>query len=469
MQEIRTYLRDLGPRIGAEFFFVGGCVRDSLLGKEPKDIDLVARGLPLDDLMDALNKEGRATLTGVLFRVIMFHPDRHDLPMMEIALPRTEVSLGSGHNDWDVMVDHALPIEQDLARRDFSVNAVARNVHTDELHDPTGGLDDLKNGVLRAIHNSSFEDDPLRVIRGIRFVAKLGFDFDQETRAQMEQHVHLLKTVSVERFQAELLGMLVQPHVGKALRLLRDIGALPHFIPELQAAVGSQQNKWHDHDVFEHLVRVVENTDTDDPYTRLAALLHDVGKPRTRWVGPDGEAHFYMPEKDQEMVEPPEVPGAHEDVGADMTYGIMTRLRFSSWHTVRVSTLVREHMFARGPALSRRSARRFLARLDGVPGGIEDNVEALFALRYGDNRGGKVKYNLEGDAEDRRFHQLVREEMEKQTAFTVRDLAVNGHDLMQLGLVGAQIGSAQRMLLDRVIDDPELNTREILLGLVQGS
>lgn len=468
--ETTTYLRDLGESIGVEFFYVGGCVRDGLLGNtNPEDIDLVARGLPAEDLVEALSRHGTARIVGHLFKVLMFYPDEYTgHNTFEIALPRTEKSLGVGHKDFEVLVDHTLPIEKDLLRRDFTVNSMARSLKTGELIDPLNGEADLRAGLLKAIHNQTFEEDPLRVIRGIRFIAKLGLTPDESTHEQMVANAHLLSTVSKERFQAELLKMLLQPHVGKALRYMRDIGALPHFIPELQDAVGCAQNKWHDHDVYSHLVSVVEHIVTDDPYEAIAALLHDIGKPPTRWVGPDGEAHFYMPEEGQEVVEAPKVPGAHEEVGAEMAYEILTRLKFSSWHAARVAGLVREHMFARGPNLSPRVARRFIARLDHMPGGVEENVRALFAIRYADNRGGKVKFSLEGDAWDQQFHRTVLAELEKQTAVSVRDLALNGHDMMQRGLVGVEIGEALNWLLEQVLDEPSLNTRSGLESLLDG-
>jgi putative nucleotidyltransferase with HDIG domain len=259
----------------------------------------------------------------------------------------------------------------------------------------------------------------------------------------------------------EFLKMLTQPHVGKALRYLRDIGALPHFLPELQACVGCTQNKYHDYDVFEHTVRVVENTVSDDPYVRLGALLHDIGKPKVKWVGKDGVAHFYKPEEGQEFLVAPEVAGAHEDVGAKMAYRIMSRFRFSTNHATRVSAFVREHMFAQSG--SKRVARRLLARLDHVPGGLEANAEALFAIRFGDIRGGKSEFSTSDIGTNERLLALVRAELANDAAVTVRDLAVDGHDLMALGITGPDIGATQRYLLDLVLDDPVVNTRDGLL------
>ncbi len=466
-EELTQYLVGIGDQIGVEFYYVGGSVRDELLGLHaPDDFDLVVRGLPMDELMEALRPFGGVELTGQLFPVLRFHTREAGFGQLDLALPRTEVSNGSGHNDWEVMTDHTLSIEEDLVRRDFTVNAMAENLKTGELHDPLGGKADLEAGVLRSINNQSFEDDPLRVIRGMRFVAKLGFEVEAETLVQMTQNAHLLVTVSGERFQMEFLKMLTAPHVGKALRLLRDIGALPHFLPELQAAVGCAQNQYHSHDVFEHTVRVVENCTSRDPYVRLGALLHDIGKPKVKWVGLDGVAHFYMPEKGQEFLQPPEVAGAHEEVGAEMAWAIMSRFKFALSARTRVSALVREHMFS--STLTPRTARRLIARLDNVPGGVEANVHALFAIRFADTLGGKTNWSTDDLLRNSVGYDLVLRELEQQSAVTVRDLALNGHDLMRFGLKGPQIGEMQRAMLEQVLDDPEANTRENLLAFAAG-
>lgn len=479
--KLYTYLRDLGDEIGVEFYAVGGSIRDEILGIPTADHDVVARGLSEQDLMAALRQHGKVDRTGAAFGVIRYFPRDKSLPMVEIALPRKELSIGFGHKDFTVEFDHTLPIEEDLIRRDFTVNAIARDLKTGKLIDPCNGLKDLENRKLRVISDTSAQDDPLRVFRAIRFVAKLGFDTDPETDAQLRAAVNavvhedghdepLLLTVSAERFQMELLKMVTQPHIAKGLRYAHEIGALALVLPELDNAVGVTQNKWHSYDVFEHTLAAVEACPSTDPYVKLAMLFHDIGKVPTRWVakgeGPEN-GHFYLPDKGQEF-EPghePRIAGAHEEVGAEMAYEIMQRMKFSTHASARVSLLVREHMFAQGANLSSRVARRFLARLANSPGGQAENAHALFEIRWGDLHG-KDHATVKGVRDNVRFAIMVYRELDNDAATSVKDLAVNGHDLMAIGLVGPAIGGAQKALLELVLEDPELNERERLLELV---
>lgn len=297
-------------------------------------------------------------------------------------------------------------------------------------------------------------------------MGRFGFSVTPETDQQLRDNVDLLFAVSGERFQKELLELVTSPHVDVALRYMQDIGALKELFPELEEGVGCTQNEYHDHDVWEHTVRVVTNTPSSDPYVRLGALLHDISKPRVKWTRPDGRVHFYLPEKDDEFASggEPQVRGNHESVGADMAWEIMgqQRLKFSAQHQARVALFVREHMFSVGK--TRRAARRFLARLAGTVGGVEANMEALIDIRIGDLKGGKVRDDLQKELDEAEaFRELCRFEIANESAFSVRDLALDGHDMMELGFTGPEIGAELRRLLDKVLDDPALNTRDMLL------
>ena len=466
-ERLTTYLRGLGKSLGVEFYYVGGCVRDDLLGIETADIDLMVRGLPQDVLMETLGWYGKVEKTGAVFGVIRFFPSDRKFPMLEISLPRKEVSLGFGHQDFEVEFDHTLSVEDDLLRRDFTINAMARDMDGN-LIDPLNGQADLDDELIRVLTNTSAADDPLRILRAVRFMARLGFNTEPDTDRQLREAAPLLQHVSAERMQYELLKMVMEPHVDKALRYMEQIGALAVVLPELQDCVGCEQNKYHSFDVFEHIIRVVRDTPTSNPYVKLAALLHDIAKPPTKWIGDDGETHFYDPEPGQEFQMEPQVSGNHEIVGAKMARVIMNRLKFSNTHTDFVAKLVREHMFIQGKGLGRRAGRRLLARLANMPGHIEENVNALFDLREGDTRGGKVNIDpTETIRINRVFQKIILEELEKESAFKVTDLDVDGHDMMAIGLDGPEIGRMLRHLLDRVIEDDELNNRESLLAIVE--
>lgn len=482
---IITYFDFLGQSIGAEFYLVGGAVRDPLIGSPVKDFDMVARGLPVTDLMEGLSHYGSVELIGERFEVVSFRPtslgtgyEIHPGPY-EIALPRTEVSTGKGTKGFKANVDPELSVEEDLRRRDFTINSMAINVHTRERLDPYNGAYDIENRLIRILHSNSFRDDPLRILRMLRFVAKYNFLPTADTVKAAMDAAHLLgdrEEVPGERIKDELVKLIVAPNADEALRLARSMDLLRHFLPELAAAVGCTQNRHHDFDVFEHTVRVLKNTESDDWQVKMAALFHDIGKPPTKWTGVSTGPHFYLNDGKgslngaQEYAPggEPRIAGNHETVGADITRHRLRELKFSNDQIDRIAGLVAEHMFARGPKLSGRTARRLLARLNRLPGSLEENVEALFALRYGDNRGGKVKFSISGDAEDRRFHDIVLRELERSTAMSVKDLDINGHTLMGLGFEGVRIGQVQIDMLEWVMDNPDRNEVSQLIDFAKG-
>lgn len=467
---ICQYVNEVGRAIGAKFYLVGGTVRDEILGVPVNDWDMVATGLSWDELIAAMKPWGRTEATGESFNVIRHFPNVNiGTPYIEVALPRREYSTGPKTTDVDAKYDPHMAIEDDLMRRDYSINSMARDCETGELIDPFNGVGDLEAGVLRMLHPDSARDDSLRIIRGIRFMGRFGFSVTPETDKQLRDNVDLLFAVSGERFQKELLELVTSPHVDVALRYMQEIGALKELFPELEEGVGCAQNQYHDHDVWEHTVRVVTSTPSSNPYVRLGALFHDIAKPRVKWTRPDGRVHFYMPEKDDTFAPggEPQVRGNHESVGADMAWEIMgqQRLKFSGQHQARVALFVREHMFSVGK--TRKAARRFLARLAGTVGGVEANMEALIDIRIGDLKGGKVRDDLQKELDEAEaFRALCRAEIANESAFSVRDLAVGGVELMDRGYVGPEVGAELRRLLDLVLDDPDLNTRDELLARV---
>lgn len=475
--KVMTYFDFLGQSIGAEFFLAGGAVRDDHLGLPVKDFDLIARKLPVDDLIAALKPHGSVEKLGERFEVVAFHP-AHFGGRFEIALPRTETSTDKGTNGFKAVLDPDLPIEDDLRRRDFTINSMAVNVHTREVLDPYNAKLDLANGVIKILHPASFTDDPLRLLRMLRFVAKLGFEVVRSTAEAARAAAPLLgdrDEVPAERIKDELIEILRQPFAAKAFRLARDLGLLEHFLPELAACVGVEQNQYHSYDVWEHTMQVLENIETNDWEVVLAALFHDKGKKPTKWVGLDGVAHFYWADKDEDYLIPPEIEGNHEDVGADMTRERMRELKFSTDQIDRVSGFVREHMFGQDIRMSRPAARRFLKRLNELPGDLEANVRAMFAIRYADAKGGKV-YSKANQKElnetlevNQRFERIVLEELANKNAMTVKDLDITGHTLMALGFEGAMIGQLQRDMLEWIMDVPEMNKVEHLVAFARAT
>jgi tRNA nucleotidyltransferase (CCA-adding enzyme) len=319
MLELTQDIARIVTKNGGDAFLVGGAVRDALLGFPSKDEDVLVTGIEWSLLEAALQDVGRVDAVGASFGVLKV---ARDGLVIDVALPRTEQSTGIGHRDFTVTYDPNLPLEADLARRDFTVNAMARRISDDVLIDPFNGAQDLGRHVLRAVGNprERFTEDPLRMLRAARFVAKLDFTLEPETFAALKLEADRIRTVSPERIQNELWGMLAAPHatgVLRALGMLRDTGLLAKIIPELEPSFGFDQQNPHHHllldgHVFEAIRYAVEHA--APTVTRLALLLHDVSKPETQSFDSTGMAHYYR----------------HEDIGATRARTILERLKFSN-------------------------------------------------------------------------------------------------------------------------------------------
>lgn len=346
---------------GFELWTVGGALRDELLGRKGADEDFATNALP--DAVEALGMELGAQLVtvGKRFGTIGVLVDGR---WSEITTFRGD-SYDAGTRWPDVRF--GLSIEEDLARRDFTVNALARNTVDGQVLDLFGGAEDLEARVIRAVGAPAerFREDPLRILRGVRFAAQLDFRIEEATLAGMRETAALTATLSVERVLAEMDRMLMSQFPGRGLEYLREAGLLPVLFPELEVMVGCEQNRFHRYDVWGHTVATVEAI--DGPSTRLrlrrwAALLHDVGKPPVRHIKKNGEWGFYR----------------HEVAGAEIARDVLVRLKASRQFTNEVVHLVRRHM-ERPDAGDRRLVRRFLARVG------EEHWEDLLALKRADN------------------------------------------------------------------------------------
>lgn len=425
---------------GNEAWCVGGCVRDSLLGRPVNDYD-IATAAPWTEVERVLSGLGYAVhRTGIEHGTVTAVIDGHAL---EITTFRTEGGYSDGrHPD---SVQFVTSIEEDLARRDFTVNALAFHPERGIL-DCWGGFDDLSEGVIRAVGDPSqrFKEDGLRILRGCRFASQLGFYIEDETLQAMKSHKTRLLHVSAERITHELDGLLLGEHVHDALMETADV--LVAVLPELAACRGfDQHSPYHCYDVWEHVAWVVQNS----PATRLnrwAALLHDIGKPAACFF--EGErAHFY----------------GHALLSAELAHDILKRLRMSPAFAQDVLTLVRLHDDHRPP--TPRNVKRILAQLDG-------NVElfrALVALKRADALAhsdlGKERVR-EADELSRVLGDLLAE----NAAFTIKQLAINGTDVMECGIpAGPGVGEALAAALDAVIEERVPNDREALIAFVRAS
>jgi len=465
---VRRELEEYVDSLGLDAYLVGGAVRDELLGRESKDADFLVPGVDTDGLKRALAPHGRIedlVVAGRLVGVRLMPRDRAIRKLapagIEFAPPRKEVSTGPGRHDFEIVADASLSIEDDMRRRDFTVNAMARRLATGAIVDPLGGRRDLERRVLRTVSPTSFAEDPLRLVRALRFVSQLDFDPDEATLRQMREEAAAVKLVSGERVGGglaadglgELSKLLLGGRPAKALRLARDTGVLVQLLPEFERAVGfDQESRYHSLTVDEHTFAVVQAA-ADLGFSlavRLAALFHDLGKPYVAWRGTDGRLHYYARRGYSDQ--------SHEQVGCELAQTALGRLRYPNALRARVVRIVRHHMFQVGKGDALR-ARRFLAKHgDEVAFELVDHKEADYTGKPGPGGEGPL-----ADIEQlHRFRTQLRRE--RRQPHRLADLAVDGGDLIALGYEpGPALGQVLRELLHDVVDDPGRNTRPALL------
>ena len=414
---------------GYETWVVGGCVRDQLMGNVPHDYDCCTAAAP--EQMQAIFADRQLVLAGLKHGTVGVVTDSG---VVEITTFRTEGGyLDARHPDW---VRFVRDVKEDLARRDFTVNAMAYSPRRG-LCDPFGGQEDLKKGILRAVGDPvlRFREDALRILRGLRFAARFGFEIEEKTRNAMHTEIAGLDSLARERVLTELEGFLLS---ARAKDILDGAELLFRIIPELAPQLGfDQRNPHHEHDIFTHTAMVVERA-PKDPVMRMTALLHDVGKVDTFTLDKNGVGHFY----------------GHARLGAELADGILRRLKASNALREEVTWLIHHHM-DRFPC-DEKSARRCLSK-NGLL-----RMERLTRLQMADF-GGKVD---EGDLDE--WLALLREVDRREGALTLKTLAVKGSDLMALGIApGRDIGRILNALLAKVLAGELPNERNALLEHVQ--
>lgn len=422
---------------------VGGAVRDSLLQRPVKERDYLVSGIPYQELSAILKDYGKVDLVGRSFGVIKFTQMHGDNKYtFDIALPRKEFSTGVGHKDFEVSFDPYLKIEEDLTRRDFTINAMALPLDGGELIDPLGGLVDLHNKIIRMVSPNSFPEDPLRMLRAVQFAARFKFIIEPVTFEAIKEHAGLIDTISPERVAEELNKLLIQAdEPSEGFRIMQSSGLLKHVLPELEMTVGvDQPGGYHAYDVFEHTLRAIDAAPRS-LRIRLAAMFHDIAKPQAKQLVEDG-ATFY----------------GHEKTGARKATKIMRRLRYSNEITGDVYILIERHMYT--VPETDKGLRRLIRRV--TPELIFDLLELRRADIIAQGRGGTGE-----DVDD--FEKRIRAELEKQPPFSVKDLALNGDDVMALyGIPQSRlIGDVLNYLLEKVLDEPADNTREKLMEFAQ--
>ena len=347
---------------GLELWLVGGALRDRLLGLDERDADY-ATDAPPDTVEQLAISLGASVVTvGQKYGTVGIHVDGE---WVEITTFRGEsYTAGSRWPD----VSYGKDIDEDLARRDFTVNAMAERVGTGVIRDPHGGRADIAARIVRAVGDppARFREDPLRILRGLRFASQLDFDIDPATLEGMTETAPLMESLSQERVTAELTKLLIGQSPGRGLRALVQAGGLPVVLPELAAMLGCEQNSYHHFDVWEHTVATVEaierGPDEETAMTRRwLALLHDLGKPAVRHTKDDGEWGFYR----------------HDAVGGDMAAEMMERLGLGRRRAAVIELLIRRHMDRPNPE-EPKSVRRFMRKAEG-------HWRDLVALKRADN------------------------------------------------------------------------------------
>lgn len=540
---IRAHLRD----IGLQAYEVGGCVRDELAGRADaaKDVDVAVCGLAYDELTTALEKhgfvepnivgggklglrlwqDGESELVkpkkGETYRHLYrrlsklgrVEPEVYDgdgrlvgcrlhapwapAEGVEISLARTERSTIPGRANFVVETNPEIAIEEDLARRDFTVNAIARSLQTGELVDPFNGASDIKKGILRVIGPESFREDPSRIIRGLVRVAKDGLTPDPETLKQMRAHASALSSEPAEQIWLDLEKLLSGKEAARALRIARDTGVLtqPSVLPELAGIVGfEQKSRYHDLTADEHSFIVLDTACRQEQSlaVRLAALLHDSAKAEVSWLEEGGDNLRYYDAWDSKKEVTIECPRCrrkvilfsdghrelvsgekpcdhcsgegfardHAKLGAVRARSALKRLKQPPSALIeKVELLSREHMYRDDEKGTPLAARRFVRRVG------RDNVEELLALRRAD-RAAKDEKGLSADDDAKlcTWEATVREEM--GAAIYVKELAISGYDVMRFGFEGPAIGATLDDILTGVIAEPETNEHDRLLTWV---
>ena len=429
-EKVNTIIHTLQSH-GYEAYAVGGCVRDSFLGRIPMDWDITTSAMP-EETKTLFSHTFDTGIEHGTITVLLDHEG------FEVTTYRVDGKYEDSRHPKEVTFVRNL--KEDLLRRDFTINAMAYN-EKEGLVDIFGGMDDLKAGVIRCVGDAEarFSEDALRILRGVRFAAQLGFDIAPDTREGMRKLAPTLKNISAERIQTEMIKMLCSPRPDM-LREAWELGITKEFIPEFDAAMEmTQENPHHRYTVGEHILHTLMNV-RDDKVLRFTMLLHDIGKTKTKTVDEDGVAHFR----------------GHEEMSEKMAVDILKRLKFDNDTISRVKRLVRFHDYCM--PLEAKYVRRAIHKIG------EDIFPLYLEVRRADvlaQSDYMVKEKLEEIATVKKLYEDI---VEKEQCVSLKGLAVSGRDLIDAGMKpGKEIGATLALLLDIVLENPELNTKEELL------
>lgn len=436
---------------GFEIYLVGGSVRDLLYDRKVTDWDLTTNATP-EQIQEIFPDSVYENNFGTVGLKVPDLKETEHKGVVEVTTFRTEK--GYTDNRHPDKVEWGKTVEEDLGRRDFTINAMALDIskikdQKSKIIDPFGGQEDLKNKLIRAVGDPAkrFKEDALRLMRAIRFCSQLGFTIEHKTLSEISNDEGLLSHIAQERIRDELMKILASDNPYDGVMLLHNTGLLKYIIPELEEGVGISQvrpGRHHTEDVFTHNLLSLKYCPSADPVVRFATLIHDIGKPRIVSTDVEGLVIFHN----------------HEIAGAKIAYEVAGRMRFSKKEQERIVKLVRWHMFTVDENITDSAVRRFIRRA-GV-----DNVRDMMDLRVGDRLGGGTQ-----TAESWRL-KLFKRRVEEQLApapFSINNLAIDGRDVMnELEIKpGPKIGKILQKLFEEVDEDLEKNNKEYLLKRVK--
>ena len=448
---------------GFEAYLVGGAVRDYFMKKDAHDWDVATNATP-EQVMKLFKF---VVPTGIAHGTVTVHFEKTEI---EVTTFRTESDYSDGRHPDKVV--YAATIQEDLSRRDFTMNAIAVNLANGKIVDPFEGQKDIKKKLIKTVGNphERFMEDGLRPIRALRFASKLNFSIEKYTYLEIfkDDIKNKIKSISIERFRDEFEKVLCSPKPSVGLKLMEETGVLSMFIPEFDCCrncVQSDYRAFHKFDVLDHLFYSCDGAPKEKLNIRLAALFHDIGKPAAKKMVI--EEVFDGEKRDGSTKQVETVTFyCHESYSEKITREIMIRLKFSNEMINNVCHLVKEHMFHYESSWTDAAVRRFIVRVG------KDCIDDLYDVRLSD------MYGMWNEPVDIRYSESVKllielkdriaAQLEKQNALSLKDLAVNGKDLMAEGIpAGKQLGLILNHLLDCVLEDPALNNKRDLLNIAK--
>lgn len=444
---------------GYKAYLVGGAVRDMFMKLPAHDWDVATNATP----QDVIKLFKFVVPTGIEHGTVTVHFKGEEI---EVTTFRTEAGYSDGrHPD---SVNYAATIEEDLARRDFTMNAIAASLEDGLVVDPYEGEKDIKDRLIRTVGvaHERFMEDGLRPVRAIRFASKLGFSIENNTYSEIFKNEIQQKTasISIERFRDEFEKIMKSPLPSVGLKMLEETGLMKIFLPEFlvcRGCIQSDYRAFHEFDVLDHLYYACDGAPSEKLNVRLAALFHDIGKPAAKKLVRETVLDGTKTDGSTTEIETITFYN-HEAHSEKITRSVMTRLKFSNEMIDNVCHLVREHMFHYEPSWSAAAVRRFIIR--AKPECLEDLYDLRLADMFGmHNEKVEIRYSesvrLLLELKDR-----IEAELQKNNALTLKSLAVNGRDLMAAGIpAGKELGRILNELLDCVLEDPAMNEKEKLL------